>query len=133
MHQTSREHLGKVAGNVNGTGDSGQGSEKISIVSEKKKTCFCEQKAARSLTGKVLLGCKVETRRTLSGPRKKEVPFVRWQRTGKLLEGKQNLHISYSFFTVTNHWQKPCRGMKVYFGSQFQNIRMQKACYSSQK
>lgn len=35
--QKNLEHLGDVAGNVDGTGDSGQGSEKMSIASGKKK------------------------------------------------------------------------------------------------
>lgn len=37
MQQKSLEHLGEVAGNVDGTGDSGQGSEKMSIASGEKK------------------------------------------------------------------------------------------------
>lgn len=36
MHQKSLVHLGEVAGNVDGTGDSGQSSKKISMVSENK-------------------------------------------------------------------------------------------------
>lgn len=106
MQQKSLEHLGEVAGNVDGTGDSGQGSEKMSIVSEKKKkkkTCFCEQKRARGLTGKVLLVCKIETRRVLLGPGRKEVPLVRGERTDTLLQGQQNLPLCYFFFTVANH------------------------------
>lgn len=52
---------------------------------------------------------------------------------GTLVQGKQNLHISYFFFTVTNHLSEASRDRKVYFGSQFQNIRMQKAGNSSQQ
>lgn len=70
---------------------------------KKKKTCFCEQKRARGLTGKVLLVCKIETRRVLLGPGRKEVPLVRGERTDTLLQGQQNLPLCYFFFTVANH------------------------------
>lgn len=41
----------------------------------RKQTRFSEQMAARSLTGKVLLMCEVETRGVLLGPGRKVAPL----------------------------------------------------------
>lgn len=76
---------------------------KENIYGLRKQTCFSEQKGARSLTGKVLLVCEVETRRILLGSGRKEAPFVRWQ----VPWCKENK--TYISVTFSSLWQITCQ------------------------